>query len=135
MLLPLKFSASTPVANTIDSPIDLHLRTTNISQRQEDDLYETTYDDYDEDEEENEERARLYVGDLQGDITKEMLMEVFGPYGDVIDIWIARNPKGVLFVMSSLSLCCCGLFTSMPVAFFLIMDRSVNVCTPSCQFR
>ena len=65
---------------------------------QEEELYDTTYDDYgEEEEEENDERPRLYVGDLQGDITKEMLMEVFGPYGDVIDIWIARDPKGVPF--------------------------------------
>ena len=62
---------------------------------QEQDLYETAYPDETEEEEgEGEERPRLYVGDLQGDITKEMLMEVFGPYGDVVDIWIARNPKG-----------------------------------------
>ena len=61
---------------------------------QEEDLYDTSYPAEYEEEEENEERPRLYVGDLQEDITKEMLLSVFGPYGDVIDVWIARNPKG-----------------------------------------
>jgi hypothetical protein len=31
-----------------------------------------------------------------------MLMGVFEPYGDVIDIWIAKNPKGLwAFVLSA----------------------------------
>ena len=77
-----------------------NLRSHSNHEPQEEELYDTTYDDYgEEEEEENDERPRLYVGDLQGDITKEMLMEVFGPYGDVIDIWIARDPKGVPFII------------------------------------
>ena len=40
----------------------------------------------------------MYVGNLQEDITKDMLNEVFKGYGDIVDIWIARNPPGELLM-------------------------------------
>ena len=46
------------------------------------------------------ESPRLFVGGLYGDkvVEKWELEQVFAPYGDVTDIWVAQDPPGYAFV-------------------------------------
>ena len=46
------------------------------------------------------ESPRLFVGGLYGDkvVEKWELEQVFAPYGDVKDIWVAKDPPGYAFV-------------------------------------
>lgn len=49
-----------------------------------------------------QERPRLYVSGLPAEIenicSKEDLHKIFDPYGDVVDVWIAKSPPGFAFV-------------------------------------
>eukprot|EP00118_Oscarella_pearsei_P000220 m.4457 g.4457 ORF g.4457 m.4457 type:complete len:280 (+) comp10766_c0_seq2:184-1023(+) len=42
--------------------------------------------------------ARLYVGKLPENVTKDEIDATFKLYGDIKDIWLARNPPGFAFV-------------------------------------
>lgn len=46
------------------------------------------------------ESPRLFVGGLYGDkvVEKWELEQVFAPYGDVRDVWVAKDPPGYAFV-------------------------------------
>ncbi|CAL8070360.1 unnamed protein product [Calicophoron daubneyi] len=41
---------------------------------------------------------KLYVGGLVESVVKEDLIRELNKYGDVVDVWIARNPPGFAFV-------------------------------------
>ena len=41
---------------------------------------------------------KLYVGDLREDITQKELEEEFEKFGELFDVWLARNPPGFGFV-------------------------------------
>lgn len=47
-----------------------------------------------------DESPRLFVGGLYGDkvVEKWELEGVFAPYGDVKDVWVAKDPPGYAFV-------------------------------------
>ena len=41
---------------------------------------------------------RIYVGGITDDVHKDEVEEACRKFGDVVDIWIARNPSGFAFV-------------------------------------
>lgn len=45
--------------------------------------------------------TRVYVGGLPRDATTREIQDGFSRYGHVANIWIARNPPGFAFVVSS----------------------------------
>jgi len=42
--------------------------------------------------------AKVYVGDLGFGAAKQELEEIFGRYGPLKNVWVARNPPGFAFV-------------------------------------
>jgi len=44
------------------------------------------------------EGGKLFVGNLRRDCKKEELEDLFNPFGEVLQIWIARDPPGFGFV-------------------------------------
>ena len=46
----------------------------------------------------DQEGTRLFVGGLDDRLRKEELQKEFEHHGRVIDIWVARNPPGILLV-------------------------------------
>ncbi|KAK3103733.1 hypothetical protein FSP39_021449 [Pinctada imbricata] len=42
--------------------------------------------------------CKVYVGDLGYGAAKQELEDVFGKYGPVRNVWVARNPPGFAFV-------------------------------------
>lgn len=42
--------------------------------------------------------AKVYVGDLGSNASKQELEEAFGYYGPLRSVWVARNPPGFAFV-------------------------------------
>mmetsp|Transcript_2605 Transcript_2605/g.2874 ORF Transcript_2605/g.2874 Transcript_2605/m.2874 type:complete len:156 (+) Transcript_2605:114-581(+) len=42
--------------------------------------------------------TRVYVGSISDRVTERDLQEVFGKYGTLLDIWVARRPPGFAFI-------------------------------------
>lgn len=42
--------------------------------------------------------AKVYVGDLGSNASKQEIEDAFGYYGALRSVWVARNPPGFAFV-------------------------------------
>ena len=42
--------------------------------------------------------GKVYVGGIGEDVTRGQLESEYGEFGDIKDIWVARNPAGFAFV-------------------------------------
>lgn len=42
--------------------------------------------------------AKVYVGDLGSNASKQEIEDAFGYYGTLRSVWVARNPPGFAFV-------------------------------------
>ena len=42
--------------------------------------------------------AKVYVGDLGSNASKQEIEDAFGYYGSLSSVWVARNPPGFAFV-------------------------------------
>eukprot|EP00392_Amoebophrya_sp_AT5.2_P009021 g9049.t1 len=42
--------------------------------------------------------AKVFVGNLRRDVQKEDLQPLFQAHGDVLNVWVAKNPPGFAFI-------------------------------------
>jgi len=42
--------------------------------------------------------AKVFVGNLRRDVAKEDLQPLFQDHGDVLNVWVAKNPPGFAFI-------------------------------------
>ena len=45
---------------------------------------------------------RLYIGNLPRDVENAEVDAAFARFGDIANLWVARNPPGFAYIVSSL---------------------------------
>ncbi|RQX67725.1 RNA recognition motif protein [Toxoplasma gondii CAST] len=46
----------------------------------------------------DQEGRKVYIGGIEADTTTEELESIFGKYGTISTVWVARNPPGFAFL-------------------------------------